>query len=251
MNLLSLICATLCNVLLVQAQDNYLGFMEVGFATAQPLVKSPDFMPVFSGLRLSGSRVVAGPVKVIVSGSFLSDGTSRFFAGDFKNDIDQTVLFKVDTGFATADTALSSGNYRRLTSLTLINIGARYYFSELNAINPFLGASLAFMSARPNNRNFAASAFQEVDGRLQRTTAAGALLEGGFDWMVSRGFSLIASAQWLHSGKSYFRVSRIYQTNDLLTGNYRLTDLTIEEEPFSFFCVNLSACFKIGLKKKK
>ena len=78
------------------------------------------------------------------------------------------------------------------------------------------------------------------------------MLEGGFDIMVSRSFSIVLEGQWYKpfGDANFYRASAVEYTSNLQDGKIYLSGATIRKEPLSFMNINLGLCFKIGLSKK-
>lgn len=236
-----------------KAQDTYGAALQFGFATASTAGGSFGTHPLVAGLQLKFQKEVYQNWQLCIGLQTMNDAIGGAIGRAEKNQVVKSYYFGLNDGVLAGDSAFESRNRKQYLKIAQLSIGGRYFFTRVKTINPFLGASLAFMSARPVNKANDAAPLSSLDARLTKTSGAGTMLEGGFDILLSRSFSIIVEGQWYKpfGDATFYRASTVELTSSLQDGKLYLSGATIQKEALSFMNLNIGLCFKLGLSKKK
>jgi hypothetical protein len=235
------------------AQDTYGAALQFGFATASTASGNFGTHPLVAGLQIKFQKEIFQNWHLSVGLQTMNDGIGGAIGGAEKNQIVKSYYFGLNDGSLAGDSAFEIRNRKQYLKVAQLSIGGRYFFTRVKTLNPFLGASLAFMSARPVNKANEAAPLSNIDARLTNTSGAGYMLEGGFDILLSRSFSIVLEGQWYKpfGDAKFYRASKVEVTSNLQDGKIYLSGATIQKEALSFMNINIGLCFKLGLSKKK
>lgn len=245
-------CILLLQVRTSKAQDTYGAGLQFGLATASTSSGTLGNHPLVAGLQIKFQKELYKNWHLVVGLQTMNDGIGGALSRAEKNQTIKSYYFGLNDGSLAGDSAFENKNRKQFLKVAQFSLGGRYYFTRVRTLNPFLGLSFAYMSTRPINKANETAPLSSIDSRLVKSSGAGYMLEGGFDIMVSRSFSIVLEGQWYKplGDATFYRASSVEYTSNLQDGKIYLSGATIRKEPLSFMNINLGLCFKLGLSKK-
>lgn len=235
------------------AQDTYGAALQFGFATANTASGSFGSHPMVAGLQVKFQKEIQQNLQFSIGLQSMNDAIGGALSRAENNQVIKSHYFGLNDGMLAGDSAFENGSRKQHLKVAQISLGLRYYFTRVRTLNPFLGFSFAHLSTRPVNKVSGSAPLSSIDSRLVKYSGSGYMLEGGFDILISRSFSLVLEGQWYKpfGDATFYRAKSVEYTSSLQDGKIYLSGATLSKEPLSFMNLNLGMCFKLGLSKKK